>query len=448
MSKTQQLYDLTGNAFVDSGIATICSITKKHYSELNKEDLLYSLNYAHDIYSVKEWRGNIMGILFPNSEICNPSTVKKEPNKFKKVLTEYIDLIEPISNSGSCVICGSRNGKPELRMRIPMLGSGKSINFFPMGQSGENICAGCSFAVQFLPLYITKVGNKVIVLQSTDSSIVNLYSKTQIEKINKKISAKQLKEGFLKNEKKGINSIFDIIEDIAITYDLNKMSKNPNITFYYFTNYGQTNPFDALHIYKFPNEVFYFIRTIIYSHLEKDWKKILIQGFPKKKRNDPEKAYKSYKNKVYFRLLEGRSITFYFLDRVNKTHIGSWSLLEIYLSLVMQMNDEIIEKIKILGDKIVEVIEKTQEIKRIKAIDWAKNYRAFRVALLRLAKDWASLNQDEPMIAVDDYLKMLFQDGKNSWSEIRDLLVFRFLEKSSKNILEKFAGIKDEENEN
>ncbi len=452
----ETLFNLTGNAFVDAGIATISAIVDKDFKQLTKEDLKNALDFAHNIYSVKEWRGNIHGILFPNSEICNPSTVKANPDKFKQVMLGSIENLISLTKSGSCVICGSRPGEPQIRMRVPMLGSRKTVNFFPMGQAGENICPGCSFAIQFLPLYITKVGKKALLLQSTSTYIIKLYSEEQIKKHRESITKKKLSDGFLKNEKKGINSIFDIIENITSAYkDKQNNIKNdllqdinPCLAFYHFTNFGQTNPFEALDIYHFPNKVFHFIKEVIKLHLENEWRKIVIQGFPKKKRDDLDKAFRSYINRVYERLLKGKTITYYFIDRINYRSIGSWSLVEVYLSTVMNMNDDAIEIIKNLGDKIVKTIENTQNVKRMTSIDWAKSYRDFRTALLRLAKDWASLDNNEPLLTVDDYLRMLFQDGKNSWSEIRDLLVFRFLETAPKELLNNFVGKTKDEDEN
>jgi CRISPR-associated protein Cst1 len=455
-TKQKQLFTLTGNPFVDAGLAVLSAYNEKEITKLTKADLKKSLEYISKIYDTKKWRSALHAQIFPNIEIFNPSVRKSDPERYKRKMAKIIEVIEPLKDHGNCIICGSRNGKPQIRMRIPMLGSRKMVNYFPHGQKGESICPGCIFAVQFIPLYIVKVGNPLL-LQSSVFEIMRSFANKQLQKHEEKFLQKKY-DGLIESDKKGLNTIFDIVEEIASSYQRflkllkneidQKILDNPYLTFYHFSNYNQTDPNTALAIYHFPNTVYRFIRVIINQHLEKEWFKIVIKGFDKKEdQKDPEKAFKKRVNSVYKKLIDGESITGYFFDRENYQLVGSWSLLELYLKLVKEMNQETIDLIKELGDRIVEVVETDHNVRRVKELDRAKSYRVFRTTLLKFAKKWVTTKPDEPLLTVDDYLQLLFYNEMNNWSEIRDLLLLRFLETASKELLNEFIGVEIEEND-
>jgi len=442
---SQPLFTLTGNPFVDAGLAVICAITEKsEVEQITTEDLKKAIKEAYKFYSIKEWRGALHGLIFPNAEIGNPSVYKKRPNAYyDDVLQTLVNNLPPLNNQGNCVICGKRNGTPNIRTRVPMLGSKKLANFFPAHQLGETICSGCTLAVQFVPFYVIKASGRLLLFQSSLFEIMQIFARKQYREHNSRLLKKESK-GFLVNEKKKLNSLFDVVESLAFEYQnlsrilLKKEKKairDPYLTFYYFSNYGQTDPNSALIIYHFPNSVFHFIREIIQSNLENEWRKVVIQGLPKKHQKDMEKAFTKSDSTVYQFLLEGKPITGFLYDRKNRRNIVSWSFVELYLEMVRKMNQEKIELIKKLGDKIALIADMTHSIKRINALDRSKSYDGFRTTLIQLSKEWLALEQKEPFITVDDYLKELLPDGLRSWREIRDLLLIRIYEVASKEIL-------------
>jgi len=83
INEAETIFELTGNPFVDAGIATISAIVEKSYSNLAKTDLGGALEFANEIYSVKEWRGNIQDIMLFNTIIYNPFIINNNPEKSK-----------------------------------------------------------------------------------------------------------------------------------------------------------------------------------------------------------------------------------------------------------------------------------------------------------------------------------------------------------------------------
>jgi len=429
MSSSQLFRSETGNPFVDAGLWVLTVLSNKdHPSQLTKEDLTKQKDILVDVLSKETWKKNLYSI-FPNSKMIQPSFIKSETEKeeYSKYLDTLIDEIEGSSSTGSCIVCGLRDvtekrGKHE----IPLIGSSDLRNFFPSQQDGGEYCSACTYAVQFIPFALWKCGN-FLLMHSISPLVMKHFTREQCKKIKKQITSKNYTgvadDGFTIPE----NALFTIIEEAIINFDEVWIDENPSITYYYFSNYGQS---PDVRIYRFPNPVFRFIVSIKLHEQYDAWREIVWAGFSKKAKQSKKKKpnLKKYRNNVYTRLLNNQSIIRYFFS--GREVKGDWSLLEYYLTEVLLLKNERLDKIKELGDKIAEQIKMSNDVKRLNQLERCQRYFELRNILRYLEKDRINLKLDEPLFTFNDYVSYLFpeEDNQLNWSETRDIILFRIYE--------------------
>jgi len=421
------IYKFTGNPFVDAGIWSICEWVKKGNPEdLDKSDLKRISGDIVPLYLTDNWGKNIFSI-FPNNPITNPS-VKDKKIRYSDYLNEVIEDIDriPSNKSGNCIACGRRNvGDIRTKSEIPLIGSGKLINFFPSGQSGGDYCPACTFAVQFSPLVLYKCG-KLLLVHSNSDKIMRSWSKKAIKEVRRQILMKDYAGCFNEDFTNPRNALFQIIESMIREYDEKWFNENPSINLYHFTNYNQGPDLDMYHI---PTPVFRFLAYVKLHERYNDWKKIVKKGYwvnwdKVKEEND----YKNKTNSVYDNLLKNRSIVKYFINTKNKGVIGDWELFTFYLKEVRKMDEKRLETLKRVGDELSEYVKIRDDIKRLNDLEMAGNYNSFRNVLRKIVKDRIKSNADKPLFSLEEYVKDLFPDGNLGWRETQDLLLFRIYE--------------------
>ncbi|MDF1541478.1 MAG: type I-B CRISPR-associated protein Cas8b1/Cst1, partial [Candidatus Thorarchaeota archaeon] len=323
---------VTGNPFVDAGTAAICVISKREAPEdLTKDDLSTSIRYLTKLYKREEWQKNIHGKLFLNAEIGNPSYNPKErPKLYELALMNLLQLITPLAGTGSCVACGSRDGFPVARNRVPLLGSFQMVNFFASGRMGELFCPACTLAIQFLPQSVQLVGGQVLLLSSPLWDVAKSY----VEIIMQQVQAQESKkEGGIVTfgYSKGPNAIFYTLSQIVTNPNIMLPRDNcPPLTFYHLTNSGQGPKVDR---YDLPSVVFDFRIEIEHGGWKSYWDKLVKRGYIKSKKDEDE-TIKTVQNRIFLRLLSGQSIAAYFIDRDNQLVIGNWDFFSYYLTRV------------------------------------------------------------------------------------------------------------------
>ena len=97
------------------------------------------------------------------------------------------------------------------------------------------------------------------------------------------------------------------------------------------------------------------------------------------------------------------------------------------------MDKERIEVLKKVADKIADYIEKTDNTKRLFAIETAKSYEGLRNVFLKITKDMIANGVGEPLFTIDEFVNDLFPEGALNWKETRDILLFRLYKFGSKN---------------
>ncbi len=433
------IYQPTGNPFVDAGMWAICEwVGKGKPEELVKEDLIQMTKDITHLYLTDSWKKSQYSI-FPNNPIINPSVPKElknkstsEKNKYKKKkYKEYLDGllkgISPLNNSGNCISCGLRTADtPRTKDEIPLIGSGSLINYFPYGQSGGDYCPACTFAVQFSPLIMYSC-MKLLLLHSDSNKVMRYWTRRAIQDVRRQILKKDYSGCFNENYINPRNALFHIIQDVILRHDESWDETKPSIVLYHFTNYIKGPDLD---VYRLPTNVFTFLTYVKQHEKYSDWIQIVKRGYKKINWSEvkEEDDYKNKMNTVYRNLLEGKSITLYFIDVKSKKSFGDWDLLSFYLKEVRKMDEKRIATIKRVGDKISEYIRETENMKRLGQLERANSYKDIRNVLRFIVKDRVGNKEDELLFSLDEFVDHLFPDGYLGWNETQDLLLFRIYE--------------------
>ncbi len=419
------IYDFTGNPFVDAGIWAISTRVKKSPNELNKNDLKGISEDIVKLYLTKKWSKNIYSI-FPNNPITNPS-VKNKDERYLGILNELIDGIIPLGNSGDCISCGRRDvAQRSGKDKIPLTGSGKLINYFSYGVEGADYCPACAFAVQFSPLIMYACG-KLLLIHSNSEKVMNIWSRKAIKNIDKQLSTGNITGCFNEKYTNPKNALFHIIQDIVLEYDVRWIDEAPSINCYHFTNYNQGPDLDIYHV---PMSIFKFLAYVPQHEKFEDWLRIVRRGyrFVDWKKVKEENEYKNNPNTVYENLLTGKSIIGFFIDRKNRKSIGGWDLLSHYLEEVRNMDEKRIDAIKKVGDELADYIKTADDIKTLKKLETANNYKNYRNLLRIVIKKRIENGAENPLFSFDDYVNNLFPEGNLTWRETQDLILFRIYE--------------------
>jgi CRISPR-associated protein Cst1 len=443
---SNSIFFMTGDPFVDTGIMAICEWLSKDTPEKIKisdlDDLIKDLS---EIYIQKTWKNQCHGMLLPNhGKMFNPSlgrySIQERKNKIQQYLSNVASNSMPPQEYGNCFACGRRPSMKKVgRSEYPLLGSGSTKNFFSYAIEGVDICGSCLFAVQIIPTAVYKIGGRILILHSNNQKIMKYWIKDPVKHTKAQLNFKTFTGLFTPEERSNPqNAMFDLLTKIIRQYDEKWITENPSITFYCFLNHNQEGD---IQITYFPNEIFRFLAQVKEHKAFKEWKKIVRKGYFIKE-GEKEKDYRNRRNRVYNYLLKGRTIVPYFINFKNRTIIGTWGLLALYLEEVRNMKSERIEAIKTLGDRISNYIKETNDIKRLSQLERSKSYYNLRNVLRYVEKGMIKVNMEQPIFTFDEYVELLFPEGFKNWRETRDLVVFRIYEQLH-NFLVKSAQEKE-----
>jgi len=415
-------FALTGNPFIDAGVFVLSELLDKEIEEITPEDLKKPIDTILFLYLSDAWRKNLYSI-FPNSPLVNPSIKKKDKKGyFLKKIDVLLQGFTPLKNTGPCIACGRREvNQPKTRDEIPLTGSKDLVNFFSGGQTGENYCAVCAFAVQFMPLFLYNLGGRFLLLHSVSSRVMRIWAKQGIKNTRKQLMGGFFTGCFEDGYRRGDNALFHIIEDVVLSYEERWMEENSSVSAYIFTNYGQSPGLEIIYL---PADVFKFLVYVKTHEDYSEWKKVVKKGYNNLK---SEEEFKWKQNRVYTNLLEGRSIVSYFLNQ-DRTVVGGWEILTFYLMEVRKMENKRIETVKRVSDRIAEIIRLKDSTKRLFSIERANSYESLRGVLLNLVKDNITLGSPGTLLTLDELTRDLFPEGAFGWKETRDIILFRLYE--------------------
>jgi len=196
---------------------------------------------------------------------------------------------------------------------------------------------------------------------------------------------------------------------------------------YHIDNYNQ-NP-AGVRIYSLPSKVFRFVAFMMNSpEYRSAWFSLLGRYYAKTKGDEDLPVWKTKYNAIHASLLDGKSILWAFKDERTKSTTMPWAVVEGYMPSVRMMNQQRIDQIRDLSDKIAQCIRESDKKFRVGDIAAARDLPSFRNQLQLLMKDWQKLGQKEPLTTFDDYTGILLPGDYRGWTEVRDLMIVRLYE--------------------
>lgn len=418
---------LTGNPFIDLGIYSLSTKLDKEISDITVDDLKSEVKEISKLYVNESWKKN-MHTIFPNSLLVNPASTNdpKLKEKYLDNLNELIDSIEPIQDNGSCMGCGRRNSENVFgKGSVPLTGSKSLINYFSFANSGADYCSLCALLIQFSPLAMYRCGGKMIVLHSDSKKVMEFWAKKSIKNIDLQIASGDFDGCYSQGITRPTNAIFNIISQV-ISSGRRWRRENPSFNFYYFTNFNQGAELD---IYTLPNGIFRFLTEIPRDDWS-NWSFIVKKAyrFVKWDKVESNDDYKNNPNTVYNNLMDGKSILRLFYTIKYKKTYCTWKLVKSYMKEVWNMDENRIEVIKDVGDRLSNYIKDNDSLKTLNNLEQASNYNNFRNILRKILKNKISVGDKELLFTFDEYVINLFPDGNLTWRETQDLLLFRIYE--------------------
>lgn len=433
-----------GNPFVDAGVCGICEWLGHNFQpeQITIEDLHEAIRLIAPIYCEDEYRTQIR-FIFPNSVVTQHSKIQKGTmSLIEELKSEWLKRLDKITNlgdAGDCMGCGRRSVDFHLKKtEVPLSGSGKLRNFFPLFTEGAGYCAACALAIQFAPLAFVRSGGKFLTLHSNSWNALRYWTKACVTDIIDQGSRNEFTGFFDPKYSKSQSALFYMVRRM-IGYEEMRSTEKIAMQVYSFSNYNKKAELDRYHL---PAKVFNFLRNAYQAQYAKSWNLIVRSGFrrlTKKgfqeidwKKDNSDEVYQKSINLVYNNLLQDRSILRFFIDKSKRKVRGDWKLLSIYLEEVQNMKEPRLGSIKQVGDFIAESIRKSGHDRRLRQLEFANNYSECRNILRFVIRDRIRQGEEMPLFSLDDYVKHLFPESSDHptyWSETRDLLVFRIYEK-------------------
>lgn len=434
---------MTGTPFVDLGIVTLCGLSgKENPTDLTVSDLQGAVDMLSGVYTSDAWYKALCSI-FPNNAITNPNI--KQPDKEKRYRDYLYSLINDIGGGGdrTCVSCGKYYVTSlRLRMEIPMLGSGKFINFFPNGQEGADYCPACTLAVQFFPIS-TRKGADLFALHSHSFKILRSWVKDGITKVREESIFNAFSGPLKPNSNNPRNALFEFTQDILTDLQEDDELERPSVDLIQFSNFQQSS---KLMIYHLPTKIFEFLFDVRHSPFRYDWDKIVRRGYQVVKKTGDVDLNKT--NVIYERILDEKSIVHFFIKSDERAPVCEWDLVELYLECVLDMDKKRVEIIKTVADNMGNFIVENHYLKNLYRLENSKTYDEFRNQLRKIQREWVKSKREGVPFSFDDYVNYLFPESALGWRDTRDLMLFRIYEiMSSSGIKTSLDSIPEEDTE-
>jgi CRISPR-associated protein Cst1 len=423
----QSVWSTTGNPFVDMGQEMMAALVDaNNIDEITLEDVQTLLPRLTNLFTQEGWNKSLYTI-FPNSKLTNPS-IKDKKGVYNQLLKDWLETLssnkEPL---GICAISGKPAQLKIAKTYLPMNDS-EGGNFQSSNEDGVPVHASVAISLQFAPLGMVKIG-KMVALPHFSNTVAqskwaDLSKNHMLE--TEVIPSKGLRDvGIFR----AANAFFKLIENLVREY---QDIPDSSVTLYLFNNFNQVDYKAAVELYYMPSRIFKFIHLAMTPSVEKEWQTIVRRGYGYAKETDDDEKILNYSNQVYERLLTNQSISSFFIVRKERCPVvrgvAGWRLFSTYLKEVRGMEQQRLESLKDLGDRIAPIVRDKR--KRLLRLERVKSKGELASILYSLTKDAVANGHDKPLITFDQLVQdVLPADTPYSdWREVQYLLLFRIYE--------------------
>lgn len=430
--ETKPIWFTTGNPFVDTGQEIMASLAGVERSEkLSADEVRSLIPDLVQLYMREGWRKNLHTI-FPNSKLVNGS-VKRPREEYQGLLEDWLKLVvsdesPKVPEGTPCAISGTRANVYVGKMFLPM-SDYSSSNFQSGNSEGIPVSASVALALQFFPLALIKIGKMMALPHFSSAEAQVQWADRMAESVNFEETVGTGGVGEV-GTSRPVNAFFRLIE--RLVQDQREFPTS-SVTLYLFNNFNQVDYTSATDIYYMPSRVFGFIQGAMSPSAGDSWRKIVWRGYPpNKKIEDEEDVIRRFNNSVYWNLLNDRSISGFFIDRRKRCPVvrgsSGWKLYSNYLEEVRGMDQNRIENLRELGDRIAPLVRDRK--RRLLALEGANSRGILTDVLYRIATKDSAGRLDKPLITFDQLITDLFPHDTeySDWREVKYLLLFRIYE--------------------
>ncbi|MBE2183850.1 MAG: type I-B CRISPR-associated protein Cas8b1/Cst1 [Anaerolineae bacterium] len=470
---------LTGFPLPDVGILTLTAMAgKADPAAVTRDDLDAAADYLEKFYTKGIGKSLAAGVVFPNSGFVQAAFDKPEL-QYKRlawanfVLRGHQNLeLGPILNDlekkeyRSMVLRGVQGafcaftGDPAYlrvsRDMLPMINGRGIMNFSPMGEAGMPVSDVVLLAIHALPLGCVITQGALLAVESDDLALMFDFVKVNLE-TNRRFIHLANQNDYEKFP--NLSSYKTRLMDVLVSSFLQGESKQetyraPSLNAYHFSNNGTSA---RIAIYALPSSTLQFVRTASQGEYASAWRQIIQRGWIEEKPEAVELEEKAPKltrrNFIYEDLFDlpedaRRFLRTYFLRHplqkfkrgdprndyspFTETDLISWNLTALFLKRILNMQENRINQIRNLGDRLAQYIQERDDRRLLKDIYFERQYWRFRAVLLRAMYGYTG---SEPLVTFDGYAQIFesFEEGQGAeradWNLARDLLLIRIFER-------------------
>lgn len=474
------MFQYTGHPFVDVGIATIAAYCGKPVDELSDDDLARVAEYIEQNYVRAPLRGHLTMAFTSNGwfiqDAFNPdkpdlSAEKRADRRAARDhwATNHLRQWQNEEASGEvCVFTGLPAASRELsgklapgrigRNQMPLLQGDDAINFFTGGRPGLPISALALLALQFMPMGCAKCGVGLLAVHSDNPKVTEAFAKRFWDQNNAAVlQAQNAGADKLPSANRSLKTLLvETLTDIEQQrlHTERRTGQASSITAYNFNN-GKS---PQLAIHHLPLQISDFVRTALTATYVHTWRQIVQRGWQReqvktdRKGNVTERIAPRY-NYLYEDLFTlphnaARFVRRYFLRVPQPTRVEedprntyspaseqdliSWPLVELFLKKVMIMDQERIERIRILGDKLADYTRNQGGKRFFRVFFTEQNTGHFITLLSKTNIAYVKFTKGrDTLFDLESYVEV-FMDGEEvmraDWRLARDLVVIRMVE--------------------
>ena len=436
----------TGHPLVDTGIATLVAMAQKNGpEELTFEDLSAAADELRDLVFVEtdpatgllkrgRFAAFLHNFLFPNSAFTPPYKLPKDPAEASaKLAQELAQTLYAFQQTESlpgeeCIFCSQPAFRRVSRARVPLL-TGRFPNFGPAGAIGVPVCGICLLAVHALPLGATRVGGQLLMVVHGGSESLLLKLVRRTVKRNRTLFQQALLDDQQASQAGWPVVRFPrtrLVEILREVERANPGSVQGALSLITFTNNNQKADVRIDHL---PSCVMEFLVEAEHAsqpERRRAWEQAIKRGWPQEQEEGEREQIRNRLYEDLFRLPQQARRFF----REHIRPVSSWPLTELYARKVLNMEKELLDLLRELGDRFAEYALRK---KRSFYFEFgrARDYSTWRRTLLRAADDSARSGHGTVLITADEFVRAFTapRDAQYfDWRLARDIVMLRMIE--------------------
>ncbi len=447
----------TGHPLLDVGVATITAFAnKENPADLTENDLHTIADYLKKQYDRTVMRSMLSVVFTINYPFTN-STIgdEKRAADIESLLYSWKEDVPRTEET--CVFFGIPATRRAYRETIPLIGSIKGFNFYAGGDAGLPISGEALLAIQAFPLGCTMCEGRVLLLHSDHPDLTYSFALETLEQNRRHLNMASQDDKYAGSSYPRTQIISRLIEAEQQRREVEHCS----LTAYHLTNYGTSASIDLYHL---PQQVIAFIYQASDAAYQPAWNRLIQRGWEggdgtTTEPPDRDDAGRPARRNVLYEDLftlpadAHRFLRTYLLrtPRIAKTrkddqrrtyHLASeldmvsWSLTNLFLERILNVDKERIEAIQTMADRIAAYIRKENDRNLLYAFLMGRNeWKGLHHLQNRLIKaDYNAAKQGDLIFSLEEFTSVFYNSEDRYWWIIaRDLVLIRIIEQLHHN---------------